>query len=56
MKTALKTLTLVAIGVAIGRVHKRNKTQVEIKILDLPEYRARLNELKSQLVNSPNAR
>lgn len=51
MRKVLKTLALVAIGVAVGRVSKSNsensKLSTKIKIADLEEYKSLLKELNS---------
>lgn len=50
MKQTLKTLTLIAIGVAVGRVSKRkNKPQVSIRILDLDDYKSKIEQIKNEL-------
>lgn len=53
MKTALKTLACITaglvVGVAIKREHRKNLKQVQIKILDLPQFKKVISEMEQKL-------
>lgn len=50
MIQTLKTLTIFAIGVAVGRVSKnKSKPQVSIRILDLDDYKSKIEQIKNEL-------
>lgn len=50
MKQTIKILTMVAIGLAVGRVSKsKSKPQVSIRILDLDDNKPKIEQIKNEL-------